>query len=81
MNAPFREFLDLVKVGRLHHDGNPVLRWMASNTVSETRGGLVKPSKDRSPEKIDGIVSAVMALREAMLAPEDDAYNPDWLLH
>lgn len=62
MNAPYREFLELVRLGRLHHDGNQVLRWMASNTVSETRGGLSKPSKDRSAEKIDGITAAVMAL-------------------
>ena len=70
MNAPFREFLELVKAGRLFHEGNPVLDWMAGNTAAEERGGLIKPSKDLSTEKIDGVTAAVMALREAILLPD-----------
>ena len=62
MNAPFREFLELLKVGRLFHDGSPVMRWHVSNVAAETRGGLMKPSKDRSTEKIDGVSAALMAL-------------------
>ncbi len=69
MAAPFRECLELVKVGRLHHDGNPVLRWMASNVAAETRSGLTKPSKDKSGEKIDGITALTMALGEAIKGP------------
>lgn len=66
MNAPFREMLELVMVGRLPHDGNPVLRWMATNTAAESRGGLMKPSKDHSKDKIDGIAALVMALSLAI---------------
>lgn len=62
MNAPFRELLELVRLGRLLHDGNPVMRWMAGNVASEQRGGLIKPSKEKSPEKIDGITAATMCL-------------------
>lgn len=63
MAAPFREMFELLAMGRLHHDGNPVMRWMASNTVAEERGGgLTKPSKQHSEEKIDGITALVMAL-------------------
>lgn len=69
MAAPFRELLELVKAGRLYHDGHPVLRWMASNTAAEIRGGLMKPSKDKSGEKIDGITAATMALMKAIVAP------------
>ncbi len=69
MNAPFREFLELVKAGRMHHPGHPVLDWMAGNCAAETRGGLIKPSKDTSPEKIDGITGAVMALGVALANP------------
>jgi phage terminase large subunit-like protein len=77
MNAPFREFLELIILGRLHHDGNAVLRWMASNTAAEIRGGLMKPSKDKSAEKIDGIVSAVMGLGVAMVGDgETSWYTP-----
>lgn len=71
MNAPFREFIELVINGRMHHDGNPVLRWMVSNCAAETRGGLIKPSKEHSKEKIDIVTAAVMGLREAMLHPEE----------
>ena len=66
MNAPFRELLELIVSGRFHHDGNPVMRWMASNVVAETRGGLIKPSKDASSEKIDGITAGTMALGVAI---------------
>jgi phage terminase large subunit-like protein len=69
MNAPFREFLELIARRRLHHDGHAILRWMAGNTASEQRSGLIKPSKDKSPEKIDGITAAVMAIARAMLRP------------
>lgn len=74
MNAPFRELVELVILGRLHHDGNPVLRWMASNCAAETRGGLIKPSKEKSSEKIDIITAATMALGRAMLR----AGNVQW---
>ena len=66
MAAPFRELMQLLLAGRLHHDGDPVLRWMASNVAAETRGGLTKPSKDKSTEKIDGITAATMAIGVAM---------------
>lgn len=78
MNAPFREFLELITVGRIHHDGNPVMKWMVSNVAAEIRGGLMKPSKEKSAEKIDGVTAAVMALGRAMLPPkgDDDWYSP-----
>ncbi len=65
MAAPFREFLELTALGRLHHQGNPVMRWMVSNVTATSRGGLVKPDKDKSPEKIDGVTAACMALGQA----------------
>ena len=37
MNPPFRELLELVGLSKLHHDGNPVLRWMAGNTAARRR--------------------------------------------
>jgi phage terminase large subunit-like protein len=67
LNAPFRELLELLKLKRIHHDGNPVLRWMASNTSAEQRGGLIKPSKDTSSEKIDGITALTMCPSRAIL--------------
>jgi phage terminase large subunit-like protein len=69
MCGPTREFVELVMTGRMFHDGNPVMRWMAANASAETRSGLIKPSKDHSAEKIDGVTAAVMALGLAQTAP------------
>lgn len=68
MAAPFRELMQMMMLNRLHHDDDPVLRWMASNVAAETRGGLIKPSKDKSSEKIDGITALTMAIGIAMTA-------------
>lgn len=71
MAAPFREVLELIGEQKLYHAGNPVLRWMASNTAAETRNGLTKPSKDKSTEKIDGIVALTMAIGAGIAAPPE----------
>jgi phage terminase large subunit-like protein len=66
MAAPTRRFLELVAAGKLRHGNNPVLRWMASNAATEQEnagnGDVLKFSKRKSPEKIDGIISTTMAL-------------------
>jgi phage terminase large subunit-like protein len=67
----FCELQTLIKHQRLHHDGDPVLAWMASNVAAESRGGLTKPSKKKSTEKIDGIVAATMAIKIAMSDTEE----------
>ena len=69
MAAPFRELLEMLINGTLLHDDNPVMRWMASNVAAEQRGGLIKPSKDKSTEKIDGITALTMALGVALISP------------
>lgn len=66
--APFRELLELLPVRRIHHDGNECMRWQVSNTVGERVGGLLKPSKKKSTEKIDGVTALVMALKGALSA-------------
>ena len=78
MNPPFRELQELLLTKRIHHDRNPVLRWMASNCAAEQRGGLTKPSKDLSSEKIDGITALVMGMGRAMLATVE-APSISWL--
>jgi phage terminase large subunit-like protein len=63
MGAPTKRLMELVLSGELAHGGNPVLRWMASNTMVEIDpAGNIKPSKSKSREKIDGIVSLCMAI-------------------
>ena len=68
MAAPTKEFESLVLSKRIHHDGNPVLRWNVGNVCVETdAAGNLKPSKKRSSEKIDGVVATIMALGIAMV--------------
>ena len=77
MSAPTREFEKLVLTGRIEHFGNPVLRWMlASTVVKSDPAGNIKPDKERSTQKIDGIVASIMALGEWMTAQASDERNP-----
>lgn len=77
MSAPTREFEKLVLTGRIEHFGNPVLRWMlASTVVKSDPAGNIKPDKERSTQKIDGIVASIMALGEWMTAQAADERNP-----
>lgn len=63
MSSPSKQLENLVLSGRLRHGNHPVLCWMASNVAVQTdHQGNVKPSKAKSTERIDGIVSLVMAL-------------------
>ena len=49
--------------GNIIHGGNPVLKWMAGNVVMrQDPAGNIKPDKEKSVEKIDGIVASIMAL-------------------
>lgn len=67
MSAPTKEMLALVLQERLHHGDNPVLRWMCDNLVVRMDpAGNVKPDKEKSTEKIDGMVAMIMGLDRAI---------------
>lgn len=71
MNAATKELLRLAVEKRLRHGGNPVLRWMADNLVVRTDpNGSVRPDKDKSKEKIDGMVALIIAIDRAMRSVE-----------
>lgn len=77
MSAPTKEFEKLVLTGKIEHFGNPVLRWMLASTLVKTDpAGNIKPDKEKSTQKIDGIVAAIMALGEWMTAQANDESNP-----
>ena len=77
MSAPTKEFEKLVLTGKIEHFGNPVLRWMLASTLVKTDpAGNIKPDKEKSTQKIDGIVASIMALGEWMTAQANDASNP-----
>ncbi len=73
LSAPTKELEKLVISGKLIHNNNAVLRWMASNVAIELdAAGNIKPSKRKSTEKIDGIVATIMALGRAISQPLDE---------
>ena len=72
LSAPAKELEVRVKGRRFRHGGNPVLRWMAANVaIRSDAAANIKPDKEKSTEKIDGIVAAVMALDRLMRHDEE----------
>jgi len=74
MAAPTREFGEVLVAGRrLAHGANPVLSWMASHVaVKQDPAGNLKADRQRSSEKIDGLVATLMALGRATLREADE---------
>lgn len=67
MSGPMKELERLILDGKLAHGGNPVMSWMASNLVArQDPSGNIKPDREKSTEKIDGIVALIMALDRAL---------------
>lgn len=63
MNAPIHELELLAHQGKLNHQNNKVLNWHCSNVVlAKDSSGNIKFDKDKSIEKIDGMVSLAMAM-------------------
>jgi phage terminase large subunit-like protein len=82
MNAPTKELERLVLEGDLWHEGCPFFTWMMGNvTLRFDPAGNAKPDKEKSGDKIDGPVSAVMALAERMIreSEPDDSIPKDWM--
>ena len=52
--------------------GHPVLRWMMDNIFIRTDpAGNIKADKERSTEKIDGAIAAIMGLDRAIRCGND----------
>ena len=75
MSGPMKELERLIVAGLLAHGNNPVLTWMADNLVArQDPAGNIKPDKEKSIEKIDGMVALIMALARAIVhEPEGDS--------
>lgn len=77
LSAPLKELLRLVLVKRLHHGGDPVMRWMVDNlAVAMDPSGNVKPDKAAAADKIDGVSALVTAMKECMDAELEEEMPP-----
>jgi len=78
MSPPMKELERLILEHKLAHGNNPVLTWMADNlVVRQDPAGNLKPDKEKSTERIDGMVALVMALDRALRheAPKKSVYE------
>ena len=72
MNPPTKELMKLTLEKRMVHGGQPVLRWMMDNIfIKSDPAGNIKPDKEKSTEKIDGVVATIMALDRALRCGND----------
>lgn len=73
LSAPSKELERLVMSHELAHGGNPLARWCADNVaITDDPAGNIKPSKEDSAGKIDGIAAAVTALAVMLKADPDE---------
>jgi phage terminase large subunit-like protein len=76
LSAPTKDLIRRVKIGKVIHGGNPVLRWAAGNVAGYIKGKIpqgakledfldkvpVMPSKQMSNDKIDPITAVIVGL-------------------
>lgn len=68
LSEPAKYLEGLILSRRIRFGGNPVLRWMAANAAVQTGpNASIRPVKDKSTGRIDGIVALVMALGRAIV--------------
>jgi len=67
MSSPTKELMKLALEEKLAYGGLPVLRWNMDNVFIRTDSvGNIKVDKEKSTEKIDGAIVAIMALDRAI---------------
>lgn len=75
MSGPMKELESAVKSMRVHHDGNPVLMWMAGNVVAKVDAkDNIYPRKEKPHQKIDGIVATIMGIGRAMTPADQQSF-------
>lgn len=81
MSGPMRETERLIIGGEdgdeeivyLEHDANPVTRWMMNNIAPKIDAdGRIRPDREKSSDKIDGIVAMIMGISAAIQDMDED---------
>ena len=72
MSPSTKELMKLTLEKKIAHGGHPVMRWMADNIFIRTDpAGNIKADKEKSTEKIDGVIALIMALDRAIRCGND----------
>ena len=81
MNAPCKELERRIVSRTIAHPGNPVLdAHVGSVSIRTDPAGNIKPDKEKSTERIDGVVAATMALAGVMAGDGASVYATRGLL-
>lgn len=66
LSAPTKLLETLVYDRKIAHGGHPVMAWMMRNVALRTdHAENIKPDKDKSGDRIDGVVATIVALARA----------------
>jgi phage terminase large subunit-like protein len=72
-SGPSKHLETLVCSHRIHHNGDPVLRWMVGNvSIKRDANDNIRPDKDKSSDKIDGVVALIQGLALAFDGAESE---------
>jgi len=75
LSEPMKTVYGLTMAERLHHGGNPVLRWMVGNTSAKIdENENIRPDKEKSTERIDGVSATITAMARALVVDT----SPSW---
>lgn len=79
MSNPTKQVEILVGSDKLVHGGDPLFCWMMGNVfIKKDPSGNIKPDKEKSGDKIDGVVSLIMSLGQITVdQSEKDEKIPD----
>jgi phage terminase large subunit-like protein len=78
LSSPTKELEKKVLAKEINHGGHKVLRWCCSNVaIKSDPAGNIKMDKSKSTEKIDLMVSLVMALGSYLNDDSDDSAYDD----
>lgn len=70
LSESFKLFEALVRLGRIRHNGNPVLAWCVSNAdPKRDRYENLWLEKPSATKRIDGVIAAVIMLSQLVLLP------------
>jgi phage terminase large subunit-like protein len=62
LSQPTKEYERCIRAALIDHGHNPVMRWMIGNVaIKRYPEGNIKVDKDKSSEKVDGVVADIMA--------------------